>query len=52
MDIPAACDNFMYNACTCAGSDPCSWVGDGYCDDICAAYDGGFVDTEDCAAAK
>ena len=43
--VTEACDNYMYNNCTCAVADPCSWASDGYCDyDLCNG--GVFSDQE------
>lgn len=30
-----ACGAVEYNTCTCAETDPCGWVGDGFCDRPC-----------------
>ncbi|HPG35790.1 MAG TPA: hypothetical protein PLG63_05600, partial [bacterium] len=42
-------DGFITN-CTCAASDPCSWVGDTYCNSFCADFFPAdhFDDTADC----
>ena len=31
-----SCGLGQYTSCTCDSSDPCNWIGDGYCDDICS----------------
>ena len=55
-DVPVGtcsgeCDAHRYTACTCGGTDPCGWVGNGLCDDACNAVlpSGHFDDSADCA---
>lgn len=47
------CTDLLYTACTCGTSDPCGWLGDGYCDLLpanasCALFETHFDDTVDC----
>jgi hypothetical protein len=55
-DVPVGtcsgeCDAHRYTACTCGGSDPCGWIGNGLCDDACNGVlpSGHFDDSADCA---
>lgn len=32
--VQASCEALEYTNCTCAAADPCTWVGDGYCDKV------------------
>jgi hypothetical protein len=46
-----ACTEIFYNACACGPDDPCSWAGDGVCDEACVALgyvDEMFDDSADC----
>jgi len=44
------CEDMSYTPCTCAAADPCSWVGDGYCDNFCQRQypEDFFQETADC----
>lgn len=45
------CNTLMYTPATCAAADPCGWVNDGYCDDLCQDVTAlPFDDTADCSA--
>ena len=48
--VAQMCTDLLYNNCTCAAADPCSWQADAYCDDYCeTAYpDDYFDDSADC----
>lgn len=46
----AQCEDLSYTPCTCAATDPCSWQGDGYCDNYCATVypEDFFTEPDDC----
>lgn len=45
------CNTLMYTPATCAVTDPCGWVNDGYCDDFCRDITATpFDDAADCDA--
>ncbi len=49
--IAVHCSWNIATSCTCSASDPCDWVENGRCDDICAEFypDDHFDDSVDCA---
>ena len=53
MECDASCLLAQYDDCTCDPSDPCGWVGDGFCDvTYCAqAVDTYFDDADDCGVS-
>lgn len=32
--VTAQCGELLYTPCTCAASNPCGWIGDGFCDSV------------------
>ena len=50
-NVQTYCEELDYNNCTCDASDPCGWVGDGWCDAECGERypDNYFDDSADCS---
>lgn len=52
-DTACECGQAIYTVNTCASSDPCHWVGDGYCDSACSNYASPALnDAVDCPVRK
>jgi len=51
--VSSQCADYSYTPCTCSASNPCSFIGDGFCDADCATYypEDHLDDPDDCTCS-